>query len=135
MLTKLISIVIMLSLGFFSSAVLADDNIPKWLIGTWTPISDEDGTPPDFADFTADGKYINYGYDCSVRTEMSLHIYKGDIYVTGEIPGKGPIAVVFRPDPQGEHLTYTSPRTRNNAVLAKTIKKCSSANNLFKPTP
>jgi hypothetical protein len=109
----------------FSPALLASETtVPKWLIGTWTPISDEDGTPPDFADFTADGKYINHGFDCSIRTEMLFHIHGGDVYITYEVPGKGPIALVFRPSKDKKQLTYTSPRTRRNAVLAQTGKKC-----------
>jgi hypothetical protein len=100
-------------------SVLAGEKVPSWLVGTWTVTFDEDGTPPDFSDFTADGRYINHGFDCSVRTEMPIHFYNGDIYVTGEIPDKGPIALVFRPSPDKKHLTYTSPRTRNNATLER----------------
>lgn len=107
-----------------SCAAPAAEPVPAWLVGTWTTIADEDGSPPDFADFTADGKYINHGFDCSVRTEMPFHIHGGDIYITYDIPGKGPIAMVFRPSRDGKRLTYTSPRTRNNATLAKTQSKC-----------
>jgi len=115
---------LILGCALLPSAAIADDKVPEWLIGTWTPVSDEDGTPPDFADFTADWKYINHGFDCSVRSELPFHIRDGDIYVTIEVPEKGPIAIVFRPRNNGQQLTYTSPRTRNNAVLQKTAKKC-----------
>ena len=46
------------------------------------------------------------------------------VAITFEVPDKGPIALVFRPDPDGKRLTYTSPRTRNNAVMEKTQTKC-----------
>lgn len=103
---------------------VATEPVPGWLIGTWTPVSDEDGTPPDFADFTADGMYINHGFDCSIRVEAPFHLHDGDIYITFEVPDKGPIALVFRPDLDGKRLTYTSPRTRNNAIMEKTQPKC-----------
>jgi hypothetical protein len=98
--------------------------VPGWLVGTWTVISDEDNTPPDFTEFTTSGTYITHGFDCSIRVEMPFHIHGGDIYITYEIPNKGPIALVYRPSADKRTLTYTSPRTRNNAVMAKTDKKC-----------
>lgn len=79
---------------------------------------------PDFADFTADGTYVNRGFDCSIRVDMPFHLHDGDIYITFEVPDKGPIALVFRPDPDGKRLTCTSPRTHNNAVMEKTQPKC-----------
>ena len=89
------------------------------MTGTWTATSDEDGTPADIFDFTADGKYVNYGIGCAVRAEMPFHVYAGDIYITIELPGKGPTSIVFRPSPDKRKLTYTSPRTRNNAVYER----------------
>jgi hypothetical protein len=97
---------------------------PDWLVGTWTVISDEDGTPPDFADFTVDGKYVNYGFNCTIRHEMPFHIYNGDIYITSEVQGKGPVAMVFRPSADKKTLSYTSPRTRRNAVMAQVKERC-----------
>jgi hypothetical protein len=89
-----------------------------WMSGTWTATSDEDGTPADIFDFTADGKYVNYGIDCAVRSEMPYHVYAGDIYISIELE-KGPISIVFRPSADKTKLTFTSPRTRNNAVYER----------------
>lgn len=90
-----------------------------WLFGTWTAIADEDGTPADIMSFGPGGKYTNYGVGCAVNSEMQFHTHEGDVYVTGEIPGKGPVALVFRPSADKSKLTYTSPRTRNNATYAR----------------
>lgn len=91
------------------------------LVGSWTAVSDEDGTPADYFQITEDGKYINYGFNCTVRSEAPTHIWGGDLYVTHEIPAKGPISIVFRPNFDASTLTFTSPRTRNNAVYARIV--------------
>ena len=114
---KKLGVVVSAILASFSCA--ASEQVPAWLVGTWTPTSDEDGTPADVASFTEDGKYYNYGIGCAVFGEMPFHIYNGDIYITSEIPGKGPVAIVFRPSENGAKLTYTSPRTRNNTIMEK----------------
>lgn len=89
------------------------------MAGVWTATSDEDGTPADVMEFRADGTYINYGINCAVSGKSPFHVYAGDIYVTSEIPGKGPVSVVFRPSADKTKLTYTSPRTRNNAIYER----------------
>ena len=121
--TKVVHALVLL-VSFCASPSYAQLLTPTWLVGTWTVISDEDGTPPDFADFTVDGKYINHGFNCTVRSEMPFHIYNGDVYITAEVPGKGPIAMVFRPSQDKKTLTFTSPRTRHNAVMAQVAKHC-----------
>jgi hypothetical protein len=50
---------------------------------------------------------------------MNYHIHNGNVYVTIEIPGKGPIAIVLHPTSNNSRLTFTSPRSRNNATYAK----------------
>ena len=97
----------------------AKPNSETWMTGTWTATSDEDGTPADIFDFTAKGTYVNYGIGCAVRVEMPFHVYAGDIYITIELKGKGPTSIVFRPSPDKLKLTYTSPRTRNNAIYER----------------
>ena len=92
------------------------------LVGYWTAISDEDGTPADFFEITKNGKYVNYGFDCTVRNEARTHVWEGNLYVTHQIPGKGPIAIIFHPNADGSKMTFTSPRTRNNAVYARITK-------------
>lgn len=100
-----------------ASPKLAD----SWLYGAWTVEHDEDGTPPDVMAFIP-GKYVGYGVNCAYRMESPMHVYTGDVYVTFEVPGKGPIALIFHPTESGSKLTFTSPRTRNNAVYKKLDK-------------
>ena len=97
----------------------ASEKAPVWLFGTWKGIADEDGSPPDILSFTASGKYISYGYGCATHDEMDYHIHNGNIYVSIEIEGKGPIAIVFHPTLDKSKLTFTSPRSRNNATYGK----------------
>ena len=97
----------------------ASEKAPTWLFGTWKGIADEDGTPPDILSFDASGKYISYGIGCATHDVMDYHLHNGNVYVTIEIPGKGPIAIVFHPTADKSRLTFTSPRSRNNATYAK----------------
>jgi len=108
-----------LTVALWLVAGVAAAELPANLVGVWTAISDEDGTPADVFKITSDGRIINYGFNCQVYAEMPYHVFRGDIYVTSEIDGKGPIAIVFRPSADGSALTYTSPRTRNNAIYGK----------------
>jgi hypothetical protein len=105
--------------GVLAASTAACAEEPASLVGVWTATSDEDGTPADVFDIKPDGTYVNYGIGCRVNAEMPYHLFRGDLYVTSEIPGKGPVAIVFRPNADGSKLTYTSPRTRNNAVYEK----------------
>lgn len=108
-------------IGLLAYAPIAPsaESKPAWMVGTWTAVSDEDGTPADVMEFRKDGKYVNYGFNCALAAEMPFHVYAGDIYVTSEVPNKGPISIVFRPSQDKGKLTYTSPRTRNNAVYER----------------
>jgi len=109
----------MAGLLFLAPIACSSANSPdSWMTGTWTATSDEDGTPADIFDFTADGKYVNYGVGCAVRSEMPFHVHGGDIYISIELD-KGPISIVFRPSADRTKLTFTSPRTRNNAVYER----------------
>ena len=80
---------------------------------------DEDNGPLDFLEIRSDDTIVFWGFCRNGRATggeaVRFHWHSGDIYVTSEIPGKGPIALVFRPDSSKKKLTYTSPRTRNNA--------------------
>lgn len=101
---------------------------PAWLIGQWTLAEDEDGGRPgmDLDEFFEDGRYIIYGPNCRESPAGAWHAFRGDIYVTLDLPGKGPIAMIFRPNAEHTALTYTSPRTRNNAVYRRaTTTVCS----------
>jgi hypothetical protein len=96
---------------------------PAWFVGQWILASDEDGGPPgqDLDEFLADGHYIIYGPKCTQSLVASYHVHDGDIYVTAEVPGKGPIAMIFRPSADQTSLTYTSPRTRHNAIYRRAL--------------
>ena len=98
--------------------VAPDDN--SWLYGYWELATDEDGGQKgmDVDEFRPDGIYSILGPNCKPQLGR-YHVYDGDIYVTFEIPGKGPIAMIYRPSPTKKTLTYTSPRTRNNATYEK----------------
>ena len=93
---------------------------PAWFLGQWILAEDEDGGPPgqDLDEFLADGHYVIYGPSCT-RSLLAYHVHDGDIYVTGDVPGKGPIAMIFHPSADHTSLTYTSPRTRHNAVYRR----------------
>ena len=88
------------------------------VVGYWTLAHDEDGTPSDTMEIRNDGTYISHGINCEYRVSIPYHMYKGDAYATIEIPGKGPISIVFRPNLKGQ-LVFTSPRTRNNAYYER----------------
>jgi hypothetical protein len=91
-----------------------------WLYGYWLTTTDEDNTVvvADWNEFRADGTYVNISPDCR-RVQGKFHTFDGDVYVTVEVLNKGPIAIIFRPAKSKAQLTFTSPRTRNNATLSK----------------
>lgn len=99
-----------------SASALPSD--ARWFVGFWKMTHDEDGTPSDTMEFRADGTYINHNYRCR-SSESRYHVYGGDIYVTVEIEGKGPIAIVFRQSSDRTKLTFTSPRSRKNATYER----------------
>lgn len=100
-----------------SIAAAAERLEPTWLFGAWKVTHDEDNTPPDIMAFKS-GVYVSYGVDCAFRYEWPMHIHGGDVFVKVEWP-KGPISIVFRPNADKTKLTFTSPRTRNNAIYEK----------------
>lgn len=97
-----------------------------WPYGFWVGVLDEDTLPLDFFEIRSDGIVVFWGFCRDGRATGGLahpfHIYSGDIYVTSEIPGKGPIAQVLRPNNSKTKLTYTSPRTRNNQYYEYRVK-------------
>ena len=89
------------------------------VVGFWQMIEDEDGGPlGGVFELRSDNTHVGYAKDCSEYPALPFHVYKGDIFVSSDVPGKGPVSVMFRPSPDGTKLTFTSPRTRNNAVHA-----------------
>ncbi len=113
-----------LAFALLSVGAAATSQVDGWPIGFWGMIEDEDGSPADTMEFRADGTYINYGSRCRV-SRARYHVFGGDIYVTAEIAGKGPIALVFRPTAERTRLVYTSPRTAKNAIYERVqIRPC-----------
>ena len=88
--------------------------------------ADEDHGPlGEVMEFTRDGGYVWLGHDCTARPKLDAFVHDGNIYVTNIIPGKGPVAVIFHPNAEHTELTYTSPRTKNNATYERvTGNKC-----------
>ena len=101
-----------------SSPSRSPDTHPAWLLGYWHVTYDEDGDPPDWTEFKANGQFMVISPECNVGVGH-YHVFDGDVYLTFIIPGKGPVALVYRPSPDKAHLTYTSLRTRHNATLRK----------------
>ena len=88
-----------------------------WLVGTWQKTQDEDGTSPDTLRFRNDGTWVAYGPDCE-ECIYKYFVHGGDVFLFIPIE-KGPVALVYRPNSSHSALTFTSPRTRNNAVYEK----------------
>ena len=91
-------------LALFTARAVALPSDSPWFVGFWKMTADEDGTPSDTMEFRADGTYVNYGYKC-VASSAKYHLYSQDIYVTVEIEGKGPVAIIFRPSSDKKRLT------------------------------
>ena len=94
--------------------------VPEWLPGFWQMTHDEDGGPlGELVEFRADGSYLWHGLDCAEPRPITFHVHDGEIYVTNLIPNKGPVSVIFHPSPDHRQLSFTSPRTFNNAVYER----------------
>lgn len=89
-----------------------------WLLGVWEKTYDEDHAPPDTVKFLPNGTFISYGKNCEERIFL-YHLHAGNVYLDIEIPGKGPVALVSRPNQAHTKLTFTSPRTLNNATYER----------------
>ena len=91
-----------------------------WVVGYWHMTSDEDNGPiGGVVEFRANGEYIGYDKNCNLYPAAQYHGHRGNIYVTSEIPGKGPVSVIFHPNSNHSALTFTSARTHNNAVYER----------------
>ena len=111
-LTLLIAAAALCIAGVACSAPKADSN--EWLLGTWQKTADEDAGPPDSMTFREDGRFVTYGASCEEHSN-SYFVHDGNVFLF--IPmKKGPVALVLQPSNDKESLTFTSPRTLNNAV-------------------
>ncbi len=108
-------VLVMCVLVLPGTAYSADnDAAPKWLIGTWDKTLDEDGGPPDSITFKSNGIFVTYDSQCNEHTN-SYFVERGMVFLI--IPlAKGPVALVLTPSSDRSSMTFTSPRTRNNAV-------------------
>lgn len=90
-----------------------------WFQGYWQMTADEDHGPlGEMMEFRDDGTYVWHDRSCRPMPPLPFHVHNGDIYVTNVIRGKGPVAVIFHPDADHRRLSFTSPRTKNNAYYA-----------------
>jgi hypothetical protein len=102
-----------------ATADRSDVSAPYWFVGQWEMASDEDNSAPyDLMEFRPNNVWVDYGPGCK-EFLAEYHVYGRDIYVTSLVPDKGPIAMVFRPSEDHRVLTYTSPRTRHNAMFKR----------------
>lgn len=104
-------------LGFVCTACAAEKQAaPEWLLRTWTKTLDEDNGPADSITFRADGTFVTYDEQCSEHANRYF-VDGGLVFLV--IPmEKGPVALVLKPERDHSSMTFTSPRTRNNAVYA-----------------
>jgi len=104
-----------LSFPHFASGEVASST--SWLVGTWQKTLDEDGSPADALTFKPDGTWIAYGPQCQ-QAIYHYFLHEGDVFLV--LPqSKGPVALVFHPNTGKTTLTFTSPRTKNNAIYEK----------------
>lgn len=68
---------------------------------------------------TCGREYIGYDKNCNRYPAAQYHEHRGNIYVTSEIPDKGPVSVIFHPNSNRSALTFTSARTHKNAVMER----------------
>lgn len=94
-----------------------DRSLGPW-VGFWKVSFNEDPIPADTFELTADGLYLGQGINCSSAFVGKAHIYDDEIYIRFDLPGKGPLALILKPNAKAD-LVYTSPRTRNNAVYSR----------------
>lgn len=114
-----VAVVSLLLAGCVLGKVHSPDTTSEWFLGQWEMVADEDKSAPyDLMEFRQGGIWVNYGPDCK-EFKAQFHVHEGSLYVTFEVAEKGPAAMVFRPTADHSTLTYTSPRTRNNATYKR----------------
>jgi hypothetical protein len=114
---KIVSLTLLFS-GLIGAGCARATQAPAWAVGFWAQVLDEDGRPgDDTLHFREDGTLVVYGSKCQQFPAGEFHLYQGNIYATFKTP-KGLVAAVYVPSQQHQRLTFTSPRTGNNAVYA-----------------
>jgi hypothetical protein len=88
-----------------------------WPLGTWIKTTDEDNGPADSITFRDDGTFATYDDQCREHRN-AYFIQTGMIFLV--IPKeKGPVALVLVPTTDKMSMSFTSPRTQNNAVYIR----------------
>jgi hypothetical protein len=106
-----------------TGAVAINDQSVQWMVGFWRLTADEDGPPSgNFMEFRPNGTSLLHDRSCALFLTTKFHLFEGDIYQTYEVPGKGPVGEIFRPNSDHTHLTFTSIRTKNNAVYERATR-------------
>jgi hypothetical protein len=112
--TAIITLSSLLCAGCVNAA--PTDKMPSWSVGYWAQTQDEDGRPgDDTLEIRPDGAVISYDANCNALAAGTLHLHNGNFYATW-IARKGPISMIYAPSADHKSLTFTSPRTGNNAV-------------------
>lgn len=119
--TSLLKALLASAIVFGASACHANKSpVPDWLVGYWQMIQDQDNGPiGELVEFKSNGTYIFHGKECVQSQPVEFHIHMGEVYVTNFIPDKGPVSVIFHPSDDRKQLSFTSPRTFNNAVYQR----------------
>ena len=96
------------------------------MVGFWHMTKDEDGGPTGGeVEFRADGGYVAYDKACKTYPSTTYFVHNSDIFVVYTVPGKGPVSVVYHPNDAHTQLTFTSVRTKNNAVYERSaVHRC-----------
>lgn len=90
------------------------------MLGTWIKTYDEDRDPADSITFRPDGTFATYDDACEEHT--NAYFVRNDLVFLVIPLNKGPVALVFRPTEDKSIMTFTSPRTRNNALYVRADK-------------
>lgn len=110
---------LLLLINFINPEPLSTSGEATWPTGYWTQVEDEDGQASDDTfQVLADGSVLTYDKQCRVIASGLSHIHDGILFVTWESK-KGPIAIAYVPSQNRKRLTFTSPRTGNNAVYSR----------------
>ncbi len=128
--------VVSISALLLSCAVVGETPDDPWMTGFWRMTADEDGGEVGgVIEFRADGTYVGYDPSCNAFPAIGFHVFNGDIYVTNMIQGKGPVSVIYHPNNDRTRLTFTSPRTKNNAIYERSAsKKCTKQDDIEQPS-
>ena len=115
-----LSSLVALSAICISPCISADAHQGSWIVGFWHMTKDEDGGAIGAeVEFRADVNYVGYDKNCKTYPPTTYFLHNDDVFVVYVVPGKGPVSVIYHPNSAHSQLTFTSVRTRNNAVYER----------------